>query len=107
MATIVHDAVGSNTNYLPPTVIMLPLLLLQALALYMGHSIEMQRGTYDRRTKDQKVGKGEGAKGQGWVDGYWQGVVDDSAGWVVGTGGGTPGRAVCPGLALQVQCGCY
>lgn len=31
------------------------MVLLQALALYMGHSIEMQRGTYDRRTKDQKV----------------------------------------------------
>ncbi|KAI7842588.1 hypothetical protein COHA_003692 [Chlorella ohadii] len=28
---------------------------LEALALYMGHSIEMQRGTYDRRTKQQKV----------------------------------------------------
>lgn len=27
----------------------------QALALYMGHSLEMQRGTYDRRTKQQKV----------------------------------------------------
>lgn len=31
------------------------LLCTQALALYMGHSIEMQRGTYDRRTKQQKV----------------------------------------------------
>jgi len=28
---------------------------LQALALYMGHSIEMQRNTYDRRTLQQKV----------------------------------------------------
>lgn len=28
---------------------------LEALALYMGHSLEMQRGTYDRRSKDQKV----------------------------------------------------
>ena len=28
----------------------------QALALYMGHSITMQRDTYDRRTKEQKVG---------------------------------------------------
>ena len=47
---------------------MLPVL--QALALYMGHSIEMQRGTYDRRTKDQKVRRGGaeragGAPGQG------------------------------------------
>lgn len=29
---------------------------LEALALYMGHSIEMQRGSYDRRTKEEKVG---------------------------------------------------
>lgn len=28
---------------------------LEALALYMGHSIAMQRSTYDRRTKEQKV----------------------------------------------------
>ncbi|GAB4819278.1 hypothetical protein N2152v2_006324 [Parachlorella kessleri] len=28
---------------------------LEALAIYMGHSVEMQRGTYDRRTKQQKV----------------------------------------------------
>lgn len=31
---------------------------LEALAIYMGHSVEMQRGTYDRRTKEQKVGGG-------------------------------------------------
>ena len=29
---------------------------LESLALYMGHSIEMQRSSYDRRTKDEKVG---------------------------------------------------
>jgi hypothetical protein len=29
---------------------------LEALALYMGHSIEMQRSSYDRRTKEEKVG---------------------------------------------------
>ncbi|KAI3437936.1 hypothetical protein D9Q98_000380 [Chlorella vulgaris] len=28
---------------------------LEALAIYMGHSVEMQRNTYDRRTKEQKV----------------------------------------------------
>jgi hypothetical protein len=28
---------------------------LEALALYMGHSIKMQRDSYDRRTKAQKV----------------------------------------------------
>ena len=28
---------------------------LEALALYMGHSVEMQRNTYDRRTKEEKV----------------------------------------------------
>ena len=28
---------------------------LQALAIYMGHSVEMQRDTYDRRTKAEKV----------------------------------------------------
>ncbi|KAL3135319.1 hypothetical protein ABBQ32_007514 [Trebouxia sp. C0010 RCD-2024] len=28
---------------------------LEALAIYMGHSLEMQRGTYDRRTKAAKV----------------------------------------------------
>jgi hypothetical protein len=28
---------------------------LEALALYMGHSVEMQRSTYDRRTKEEKV----------------------------------------------------
>ena len=28
---------------------------LEALALYMGHSVAMQRDSYDRRTKDQKV----------------------------------------------------
>lgn len=28
---------------------------LEALALYMGHSLEMQRGSYDRRTKGEKV----------------------------------------------------
>lgn len=28
---------------------------LEALALYMGHSLAMQRGSYDRRTKAQKV----------------------------------------------------
>ncbi|BDA51332.1 hypothetical protein COCOBI_18-2090 [Coccomyxa sp. Obi] len=28
---------------------------LEALAIYMGHSMEMQRGTYDRRTKAAKV----------------------------------------------------
>lgn len=27
----------------------------QALALYMGHSVDMQRSTYDRRSKEQKV----------------------------------------------------
>lgn len=32
----------------------------QALAIYMGHSVEMQRDTYDRRTKQQKVGGGGG-----------------------------------------------
>ncbi|KAL4540242.1 hypothetical protein Ndes2526A_g03237 [Nannochloris sp. 'desiccata'] len=29
---------------------------LEALALYMGHSIDMQRSSYDRRTKEEKVG---------------------------------------------------
>ena len=29
---------------------------LQALAIYMGHSVEMQRNTYDRRSKAEKVG---------------------------------------------------
>ena len=28
---------------------------LEALALYMGHSVEMQRNSYDRRTMEQKV----------------------------------------------------
>jgi hypothetical protein len=28
---------------------------LEALALYMGHSIDMQRSSYDRRTKEEKV----------------------------------------------------
>ena len=28
---------------------------LEALALYMGHSIQMQRTSYDRRTLNQKV----------------------------------------------------
>jgi len=28
---------------------------LEALALYMGHSVEMQRTSYDRRTKEEKV----------------------------------------------------
>jgi hypothetical protein len=28
---------------------------LEALAIYMGHSLAMQKGTYDRRTKDDKV----------------------------------------------------
>jgi hypothetical protein len=28
---------------------------LEALAIYMGHSMAMQKGTYDRRTKEQKV----------------------------------------------------
>ena len=28
---------------------------LEALALYMGHSINMQRSSYDRRTLNQKV----------------------------------------------------
>ena len=28
---------------------------LEALALYMGHSLSMQRSSYDRRTLDQKV----------------------------------------------------
>ncbi|PSC71057.1 saccharopine dehydrogenase [Micractinium conductrix] len=28
---------------------------LEALALYMGHSVDMQRSTYDRRSKEQKV----------------------------------------------------
>ena len=28
---------------------------LEALALYMGHSIQMQRSSYDRRTVSQKV----------------------------------------------------
>jgi hypothetical protein len=28
---------------------------LEALSLYMGHSIAMQKGTYDRRTQEQKV----------------------------------------------------
>ena len=29
---------------------------LEALAIYMGHSVAMQKGTYDRRTKEEKVG---------------------------------------------------
>ena len=28
---------------------------LEALAIYMGHSVAMQKGTYDRRTKEEKV----------------------------------------------------
>ena len=28
---------------------------LEALALFMGHSIQMQRDSYDRRTLEQKV----------------------------------------------------
>uniref|UniRef100_A0A061RF18 Uncharacterized protein n=1 Tax=Tetraselmis sp. GSL018 TaxID=582737 RepID=A0A061RF18_9CHLO len=28
---------------------------LEALALYMGHSPKVQRGVYDRRTKEEKV----------------------------------------------------
>ena len=28
---------------------------LEALAIYMGHSLAMQKGTYDRRTKSEKV----------------------------------------------------
>ena len=28
---------------------------LEALAMYMGHSVAMQKGTYDRRTTQQKV----------------------------------------------------
>jgi hypothetical protein len=28
---------------------------LEALAVYMGHSVAMQKGTYDRRTKEEKV----------------------------------------------------
>jgi hypothetical protein len=28
---------------------------LESLALLMGHSVKEQRGTYDRRTKSQKV----------------------------------------------------
>lgn len=28
---------------------------LEALALYMGHSLQMQRQSYDRRTFEQKV----------------------------------------------------
>lgn len=28
---------------------------LEALAIYMGHSLQMQKTTYDRRTKQQKV----------------------------------------------------
>lgn len=28
---------------------------MEALALYMGHSVKMQRDTYDRRTRAQKV----------------------------------------------------
>ena len=28
---------------------------LQALAIVMAHSLDMQRGTYDRRTKAEKV----------------------------------------------------
>lgn len=28
---------------------------LEALALFMGHSIQMQRESYDRRTMEQKV----------------------------------------------------
>ena len=28
---------------------------LEALAIYMGHSLAMQKGTYDRRTKEEKV----------------------------------------------------
>ena len=28
---------------------------LEALALFMGHSVQMQRSSYDRRTLDQKV----------------------------------------------------
>ena len=28
---------------------------LEALSLYMGHSVAMQKGTYDRRTQQQKV----------------------------------------------------
>ena len=27
----------------------------EALSLYMGHSVAMQKGTYDRRTQQQKV----------------------------------------------------
>lgn len=49
-----------------------PLLFLpctQALALYMGHSIEMQRGTYDRRTKQQKVEPAVSGGSVTWV--HW------------------------------------
>ena len=28
---------------------------LEALAIYMGHSLQQQKGSYDRRSKEQKV----------------------------------------------------
>ena len=28
---------------------------LEALAIYMGHSLAMQKGSYDKRSKEQKV----------------------------------------------------
>jgi integrase len=52
---------------------------LEALSLYMGHSIAMQKGTYDRRTSAQKVAPAIGlmsainARAAGGVGGGWGG----------------------------------
>ncbi|KAG2482265.1 hypothetical protein HYH03_018808 [Edaphochlamys debaryana] len=54
---------------------------LEALAVYMGHSLAEQRGTYDRRTKAQKVQPAMGL------------LAKISGGSVVGGGGGGAVRA--------------
>jgi hypothetical protein len=57
---------------------------MEALALYMGHSVAMQRASYDRRSKAQKV-----TPAVKLLQGLWGGGGSGSGG---GGGGGKASR---------------
>ncbi|KAG2436003.1 hypothetical protein HYH02_011716 [Chlamydomonas schloesseri] len=68
---------------------------LEALAVYMGHSLAEQRGTYDRRTKAQKVAPALGLLAK--ISGGGGGGAGAGAG-AGGGGGGAGGGGVAGGV---------
>ncbi|KAG2426186.1 hypothetical protein HXX76_013167 [Chlamydomonas incerta] len=70
---------------------------LEALAVYMGHSLAEQRGTYDRRTKAQKVAPALGLLAK--ISAGSNGGVSSGGGSSGSASGGGSGSVAAPGKA--------